>query len=179
VTHPQIFLIDSTTNPNVKTTEGKGVVRARSLVHNTSKVEGRVGAPGWGLGWVTSRSIIHTNLHKPNNKLLMHNWSTFGAWMNHGQTQTHKIHHNSDLGKPSPPPYNILCAWPRSQHPNVILSQDSQVGVPKFLKLRLTQLWGLIILCAYLWLRWSLDQSFIPRQELSNSMWHTTWMQGK
>jgi hypothetical protein len=25
------------------------------------------------------------------------------------------------------PPYNIFCAWPRNQHPNVILSRDSQV----------------------------------------------------
>jgi hypothetical protein len=25
--------------------------------------------------------------------------STFGAWTNHGQTQTHKIHHGPDLGE--------------------------------------------------------------------------------
>jgi hypothetical protein len=29
----------------------------------------------------------------------MHSWSTFGARMNHGQTQTHKIHHGRDLGE--------------------------------------------------------------------------------
>jgi len=32
------------------------------------------------------------------------------------------------------PPYNILCAWPQDQHPNVILSRNSQVGsfeIPK------------------------------------------------
>jgi hypothetical protein len=33
-------------------------------------VEGCVAALGWGLGWVTSESIIHTDLHKPNNKLI-------------------------------------------------------------------------------------------------------------
>jgi len=35
------------------------------------------------------------------------------------------------------PPYSILCAWPRGQHPNVILSQDSQVfeiGIPTTLE---------------------------------------------
>jgi hypothetical protein len=32
------------------------------------------------------------------------------------------------------PPYNIFCAWPQNQHPNVILLQDSQVEVPKFSK---------------------------------------------
>jgi len=45
-------------------------VRVRSLTRNIWGVEGRVGASGWGLGWITSRSIIHTNLHKPNNKLI-------------------------------------------------------------------------------------------------------------
>jgi hypothetical protein len=34
-------------------------------------------------------------------------------------TQTQGSHH--------PPPYNILCAWPWVVHPNVTLSQDSQV----------------------------------------------------
>jgi hypothetical protein len=40
-----------------------------SLIYNTSRVEGRVGTPGWGLGRTTNGSIIHTDLHKPNNKL--------------------------------------------------------------------------------------------------------------
>jgi len=57
--------MESTTNPKVKTMEGEGV-GARSLVHNTLGVEGHVGAPGWGLGRVTSKSIIHTDLHKPS-----------------------------------------------------------------------------------------------------------------
>jgi len=38
--------MDSTANPKVKTTEGEGV-GARSLAHNTSRIEGRVGALGW------------------------------------------------------------------------------------------------------------------------------------
>jgi hypothetical protein len=45
------------------------------------------------------------------------------------------------------PAYNILYVWPPGQHPNVILFQDSQVGVLKFLKWGLLQLWGPIILC--------------------------------
>jgi hypothetical protein len=39
-------LMDSTASPKVKTTEGKGI-KARSLIHITSRVEGRAGAPGW------------------------------------------------------------------------------------------------------------------------------------
>jgi len=74
--------------------------------------------------------------------------------------------------------YSIFCAWPRDQHPNVILSQDSQMAVLKFPKLRLSRLWGPIILCADLWLRWGLKQNCIPLWELSNDMWHTTYTQG-
>jgi hypothetical protein len=36
------------------------------MVHNILGVKGHVGALGWGLGRVTSKSIIHTGLHKPN-----------------------------------------------------------------------------------------------------------------
>jgi len=35
------------------------------------------------------------------------------------------------------PLYIILYAWPWDQHPNVILSQDSHLGVSKFPKLGL------------------------------------------
>jgi len=41
-----------------------------SLVCNTLGVEGLVGDPGWGLRQVTSGSIIHIDLHKPNNRLV-------------------------------------------------------------------------------------------------------------
>jgi hypothetical protein len=70
------------------------------------------------------------------------------------------------------PPYSILCAWPRDQHSNVILSLDSQVGVLKFPKLGLSQLWSPIILCEELWLKWGSKQSYSPHQKLSNDMWH-------
>jgi hypothetical protein len=36
----------------------------------------RVGALGWGLGQVASGLIIHTNIHKLNNKLV-------SAWLEH------------------------------------------------------------------------------------------------
>jgi hypothetical protein len=75
------------------------------------------------------------------------------------------------------PPYNILCASPRGSHPNDILSQDSQMGVSKFPKFRLSWFWGLIILCIDFWLKWDLKQSCSPCQELSNSMSHATCMQ--
>jgi hypothetical protein len=66
---PPSSLMDSTMSPKLKTTEGERV-GACSLARNTSGVEGRVGAPGWGLGRLISKSITHTDLHKPNNKLV-------------------------------------------------------------------------------------------------------------
>ncbi len=58
--------------------EGQGV-GAHSLVRSTLGVKGRVVASGWRLGRMISRSIIHMDLHKPNNKLvnakLKHFWS--------------------------------------------------------------------------------------------------------
>ncbi len=61
--------MDSTASPKVKTMEGKGV-EVRYLARNISKVKGRARALGWGLGILTRNSIIHTDLHKPNNKLV-------------------------------------------------------------------------------------------------------------
>jgi hypothetical protein len=52
------------------------------------------------------------------------------------------------------------------------------MGVLKFPKLGLTQLWRPITLCADLWVMWCLKQRFSPCRELSNSMWHATFTQG-
>jgi hypothetical protein len=53
---------------------------ARSLPHSISGVERRAQATGWGLERLTSKSIIHMDLHKLNNKLvsaqLEHLWCT-------------------------------------------------------------------------------------------------------
>jgi hypothetical protein len=55
------------------------------------------------------------------------------------------------------------------------------LGSPEILKVgtpTLGQLWGAITLCEDLWLRWGRKQSYSPRQELSNDMWHATCTQG-
>jgi len=49
--------------------EGKGV-GAHFLACSTLRVRGHVGALGWALGRLNNNSITHTNLHKPNNKLV-------------------------------------------------------------------------------------------------------------
>jgi len=61
--------MDSTTSPNVKTTEGEKV-RVCSLVRSTFGVVGHAKAPGWGIRRLTSNSITHMDLHKPKNKLV-------------------------------------------------------------------------------------------------------------
>jgi len=53
----------------MKIMKGKGI-GARFLVYSTSRVERHVVASGWGLGQMKSESIIHMDLHKPNNKLV-------------------------------------------------------------------------------------------------------------
>jgi hypothetical protein len=66
----------------------------------------------------------------------MHSWSTFGAWTSHKQTQTHKIHHNKNLGEATTFPFILFFVLGhRGLHPNVILSQDSQVESPKIPKI--------------------------------------------
>jgi len=46
-------------------------IRVRSLPHNILGVEGHARDPGWGLGQMTSGSIIHTDLHKTNKLIIM------------------------------------------------------------------------------------------------------------
>jgi hypothetical protein len=150
---PPSSLMNSIVNPKVKITKGEGV-GVCSLARSTSKVEGRVGALGCGLGKLTSNSITHMDLHKPNHKLVSAQLEPFWcideprANTNSQNSLRPKLGGSHHL-----PPYNILCAWPWDQHPNVILSWDSQMGVPKFPKLGLLQLWGPITLCANLQLR--------------------------
>jgi hypothetical protein len=62
-------LIYSNVSPKVKTMKEERI-GAHSLARSTLGVKGHAGAMEWGLGLMTSESIIHTNLHKLNNKLV-------------------------------------------------------------------------------------------------------------
>jgi hypothetical protein len=76
------------------------------------------------------------------------------------------------------PSYSILCTSPQEWHPNDFLSRDSQVEVPKLLKLGLSQLYKFITSCANFRLGWGLNRSSSLRRELSNSVLHATCTQG-
>jgi hypothetical protein len=69
--HPQAF-IDSTVNPKVKTMEEKKLGHTPWLATfwGYKGMLMRARALRWGLGRLTSDSIVHTDLHKPNNKLV-------------------------------------------------------------------------------------------------------------
>ncbi len=88
------------------------------------------------LGRMTSGSIIHIDLHKPNNKLVSAQLEHFWC-MDKPQTNTNS--QNSPWprlgGSHHLPPYSVLCVQPQGQHPNVILSPDSQVRSFEILKI--------------------------------------------
>jgi len=170
--------MDSTMSPKVKSSEGEGV-GVHSLVRSTLKVEGCAGALGWGLRRLTSNSIIHTDLHKPNNKLVSAYLSIFGARMNHEQTQTHKIHHGLDLGETNTFPLLVLYVLSHRASTQMSFSpMTPNLGVSKFPKLGLLRLRSPISLYSYLWLKWGLKQSYSPCRDLSNNMLHPTFTQG-
>jgi hypothetical protein len=145
-----------------------------------------------GLGRLTSNTIIHTNQTNQTTSWLVRSWNTLVHGRATGKHEPTRFTMAQTWGKPPLSPYNILCACPWDQDPNVTLSQDSQVGVPNqhpnvnLSQLKLLQRWGRITLCVDLWLRWSLFLNSImylkfccsPCRELSNGMWHTTYTQG-
>ncbi len=139
---PLSSLMDSTTSPKVKTTEGKGV-GARCLVHNTSRVEGCAGAPRWDQD---KRQVVQLFTWTYTNQTisqLVHSGSTFSARTNHGQTWTHKTRHGPDLGEATT--VRRIVYFVLGHGTNTQMSFCPRV--PKFPKLGLSQLWRLVTLC--------------------------------
>jgi hypothetical protein len=159
--------------------ENNEKVEAHSLVHSIwgGGVEGRAGAPGWGLRRVASINYSHGHAQTKQQvdwcivwALLVLGWAT-------GNSDSQDSPRPGLGGSHHLPFYSILCASSQGPHPNDILSHDSQIGVLKFPKLGLPWLWGPITLCADLRLRWDLEQSYSFRWDLSNGMWHATCTQ--
>jgi hypothetical protein len=75
VNAPPHFSKNSNAIPKMKTMEEEGI-GVHSITRNIVRIKGRVGTLGWGLRRVISGSIVHTNLHKPNNKLV-------SVWLEH------------------------------------------------------------------------------------------------
>jgi hypothetical protein len=92
--------------------------------------------------------------------------------MSHGQIWPHKTHHSLDLGETTTFPLIVYFVPNHGTNTQMSFCQDFQMGVPKFPKLWLLQLWRPITLCAKLWLRWNLKKSCSPYRKISNDMWH-------
>jgi hypothetical protein len=90
-------LIDSNVNLNETVEEQK--IGACSLAHSTLRGRGACRSSEMGLGRMTSINHSHGFAQNQTTSWLVHNLSTFGVRMNHGQTRTYKIHHGLDLGE--------------------------------------------------------------------------------
>jgi len=109
----------------------------------------------------------------------VHNWNIFGVQTSHEQTWIHKTHHGPNLGEANTLPLIVFFLPGHKANTQMSLCLETpKLGVPKFPKLGLPQLWKPITLCADLRLRWGLKQSCSPHQELFNGMWHATYTQG-
>jgi hypothetical protein len=102
----------------------------------------------------------------------MQSWSTFGARTSRGQTHTHKTHHSPDLGETTTFPLILFFVFGHRACTQMSFCPETpKLGVLKFLKLGLPQLWSPITLCVNFRLRCSLKKGCNLHQELSTSMW--------
>jgi hypothetical protein len=89
----------------------------------------------------------------------MHSWSTFDAPINHGQTQIHKTHHGPDLGEATTFPFIIFFVHSHGACTQMsFCPRTPKLGLLKFSKLGLSQLWKLITSCVNLRLKWGLKK---------------------
>jgi len=99
--------------------------------------------------------------------------------MSHEQTRIHKIHHGPNLGEATTFPFIVFSMPSHGASTQISFCPEiPKLGVLKFSKLRLPQLWRPITLFVNLRLRWSLKQSCSLHWELSKGMWHATYTQG-
>ncbi len=121
--------MDSTLNLKVKTSEGEGVGCAlwlATLWGQRGKLKLWDGTRKINKQFTYSQGPTQT---KPQvgQYVVGALWCTDEPWAN---TDSQDSPWPGLGGSHHLPSYSILCDWPWDQHPNVILSQDSQVGVP-------------------------------------------------
>jgi hypothetical protein len=103
--------------------------------------------------------------------------NTFGARVSHEHTQIQKTHHSPDLGEATTFPLIILFVISHKGYIQMSFClRTPKLGVSKLPRLGLLTFWKAIISCANLWLRWELKQNYSPHHNLSNDMWHPTYM---
>jgi hypothetical protein len=92
----------------------------------------------------------------------MCSWNTFGAHTNHGQTWTHKIHHNPNLGETTIFPLIVFFMFGHEAYTQMSFCPGIfKLGVLEFPKLRLLRFWRPTnFFPQNLWLKWGLKQNF-------------------
>ncbi len=153
--------------------------RVSSFICNTSRRKKRCFRTSkCGLKRMTSGSIIHIDLHKPNNKLIK---CIIGALLVMDKPWAYTDSQSSSwpkLGEATtfPPLYNIICDSPQGLHPNGVFPKIPKSRIPKFSKLKLLPFCTPIISYANLQLRQNYKKNYSPCQELLDDMWHAPWM---
>jgi hypothetical protein len=76
-------------------------VRSWGILPNSQHFRGREAhwSSKMGLGRMTRLNHSHEHAQNQTTSWLVHNWSTFDARTNHGQTHIHKTHHSPNLGE--------------------------------------------------------------------------------
>jgi len=92
---------------------------------------------GDGTRKVTSNHSLAQTYTKSNSKWLVHSLSTFGVKTSHKKIRIHKIHHGSDSGEATTFLLILYFVPSYGTSTQMSLSQDFQVGVPKFPQLGL------------------------------------------
>jgi hypothetical protein len=98
--------------------------------------------------------------------------STFGAWMNHKYTWTHKTYHDLDLKKATI--FSFITLFVINHMDYIQMSFCLRTPKLRILKLGVLTLWRAIIFFFRIWLRWGLKQNCSLHRDISNDMWHAT-----
>jgi len=102
----------------------------------------------WQVGQLFTQTYTNQTI-----SCLVHSYITFGAWMSHKHTRTHKIQHGPNLGEATTFPLIVLFVPGHRGCTQMSFCHGiPKLGVSKFL----LALWRPITSCVYLWLRWYL-----------------------
>jgi hypothetical protein len=139
-------------------------------------VEGRARSPGIRLGRGTRRSSL--NLHpKQTTKWLVHIREHPSVLGQATGTLTHKTHHGPDSGEVTTFPHIVFSAMLHGGYIQMALFPGTLNlefrNCPRTIPVGVSGLWSLITPDFRVWLQQGLNQSYSPRQDLSNAMWHS------
>ncbi len=103
-------------------------------------------------------------------------WNTFGAQTSHEHPQTHKTHHNSNLGEANTFPFIVFSMI---NHGGCIQMSfclgTPKLGVLKHPKLGFPKFWRAVTSCVNLQLKWGLKHDCSLHQNIFNDMWHAIY----